>query len=521
MSIQDSSASITTSIKRFFSGTLLSRVTGLAREVAMATVFGTTPAVAAFWMAFRFAYLLRRLFGEGALNAAFVPYFESLRKEDSQKGARFFFNLSSGLILLLLLITLVVEGVLGGLLLFADLEVGTKEVLTLTMSLLPALVFICLYALNTSLLNCEQSYFLPSAAPSLLNIVWVAAVLLLWGKVPAEAMRTMAIVITFAFVLQWGVTLPGVSKFLTRELGKQWWRGQGFAWREILLILRPFLLGMVGVAATQINSAFDAIFSRAADPSGPAYLWYAIRIQQLPLALFGLGVSGALLPPISRADKSQYIHFVSYGLKKTVTLMLPVTFGMFALGFSGINLVYGHGEFTTSAIHETTHCLWAYGLGLLPMTGVLLLASSFYARKNYTLPSILTMVCVTVNMGLNTFFVYGLHWGAVSIALATSLTSCLNVGLLAYFLQKEEKEIFRGIPTLILKITLCALFAAFITLSVNEFWFKNALPRGLLAQLGMFGKDTALFGGSLVFISYLFKVDEIYKLFSLRILRRG
>ena len=102
MTIQDSSTTITRSAKRFFSGTAISRMTGLVREVGMAAAFGTHPVVAAFWMAFRFANLLRRLFGEGALNAAFVPHFESLRKQDSSLAARFFYDLTMGVTFLLL-----------------------------------------------------------------------------------------------------------------------------------------------------------------------------------------------------------------------------------------------------------------------------------------------------------------------------------------------------------------------------------------------------------------------------------
>lgn len=446
MTIQDSTRSISVSAKRFFSGTMLSRITGLTREVAMAAVFGTHPVVAAFWMAFRFAHLLRRLFGEGALHVAFVPHFESLRKQDSGLGARFFYDLSMGVALVLLFLTLLAEGILGGVLLFGHASVGNSQIIRLTMVMLPALVFISLFALNSSLLNCESTFFLPSAAPTVLNLVWIAAIFLVWRLPMERAIEYLAMVIVLAFALQWVVTLPKVLRYLSKELGEKWKR-QGFSGREIFRILRPFALGMIGVAAIQINSALDTIFARAADPQGPAYLWYAIRIQQLPLALFGVGLTGALLPPISRAvqrgEIAQSLHFLNFAVKQTVALMLPMTAAIFVLGFSGINLVYGHGEFSQEATLATTLCLWAYGAALLPQTLVLIFAAAFYAHKDYRIPTTLSIVSVALNLALNALFVFFFHLGAISIALATTLSACLNGLLLAVFLEKRPRSFSR------------------------------------------------------------------------------
>ena len=349
----DSRDSIALSAKQFSSGTFICRMTGLAREVTMAAAFGTLPAVAAFWMAFRFAYLLRRLFGEGALNVAFVPHFEMLRKQDSKKGALFFYDLSAALIVLLLLITILAVALLGGALRFGALSRANQEVIRLTILMLPALVFISLYALNTSLLNCERSYFLPSVAPAFVNITWVFAVFFLWKYTPVRAMEYLAMIIVLAFAIQWLVTLPAIYRFLSQELGDKWWKGHRFTVKVFLKLLSPFLIGIIGVTATQINSALDVLFARSADPQGPAFLWYAIRIQQLPLALFGIGLTGALLPSISRAihnnDRKKYIHFLNFALNRSLSIMLPFSVALFTLGFAGINLLYGHGAFSSRA----------------------------------------------------------------------------------------------------------------------------------------------------------------------------
>ncbi|MCH9609671.1 MAG: putative lipid II flippase MurJ [Chlamydiales bacterium] len=434
--MNDSQLTIARSAKRFFTGTLISRFSGLGREVLMAVAFGTQPAVAAFWMAFRFSHLLRRVFGEGALHSAFVPHFESLRSEDPAKAARFFYDLYTSLLLLLLIIVVAVEGILGSVLYFGHPSLENRDVIELTMLLLPAIVFICLFALNNSLLNCEKSFFLPSVAPFFLNTVWIVAICFMWNTPVREAMQNLAMLLVFAFMLQWGVTLPRVLKELSHPHQEK---------MPILPILRPFLLCIFGVTATQINSALDTIFARIASSEGPAYLWYAIRLQQLPLALFGVGMAGALLPPLTRAiqsgDQEKTARFFRYAVSRTIALMLPITIGIFLLGNLSIKLVYGHGKFGDVAIAETTQCLWAYGLGLVPMSLVLILATTFFARKNYLIPTVASIGTVLLNVILNTLFVFVFHLGAASIAYATSISACVNGGVLfMFYVQGIRKQ---------------------------------------------------------------------------------
>ncbi|MFZ0565986.1 MAG: murein biosynthesis integral membrane protein MurJ [Chlamydiales bacterium] len=516
--MHDSQESIIRSVKRFFSGTFISRLTGLGREVTMAAAFGTLPAVAAFWMAFRFAYLFRRIFGEGALNIVFIPHFEMLRKTDPKKGALFFYDLCSVLIGLLLAITLVTIAVLGSVLYFGSPGAANQEVIRLTILLLPALLFISLYALNTSILNCEGSYFLPSVAPACVNVIWMSALFFLW-KFPAErAMEYLAMIIVLAFAMQWLITLPRVYRFLSKELGDGWWKGRRSTIKEVGKILGPFLIGLLGVTATQINSALDALFARTADPQGPAFLWYAIRIQQLPLALFGIGLTGALLPPIARAiqnkDEKKYVRFLNFALNRSFSLMLPFSAALFALGFAGINLIYGHGAFSSNAIFETTLCLWAYATGLFPMTVVLIFASAFYAQKNYRTPTLLASVSVGFNVGLNAWFVFGLKMGAVSVAVATAAASMLNAFALGYFLKKKQRFSLRLSSA---KTGICSLTATIFTIIFGYWVFQDntllwvigrpltAFPREITAQLIVFGSEVFCFGGIFLATAYLLR----------------
>ena len=157
----------------------MSRISGMLRDVSMAYAFGTQPSIAAFMVAFRFAHLLRRLFGEGALQTAFIPEFEALRHHNEERAFTFFRSLTAILSLFLTLLILLCCGVLACFMWFGNLHPDNYEILLLTLIMLPSLLFICLFGLNASLLQCEKSYFIPSVAPVAFNGIWVVSVLYL------------------------------------------------------------------------------------------------------------------------------------------------------------------------------------------------------------------------------------------------------------------------------------------------------------------------------------------------------
>lgn len=438
---QDTTHSIFLSAKRFFSGTMLSRVSGMLRDMAMAFAFGTQDAVAAFMVAFRFSHLLRRLFGEGALQTAFIPQFETLRKDTPQRACQFFRDLWVMLTAGLTLIIVVTMTMLGSLLLWVDFSPGNREIIFLTLLMLPSLLFICLFGLNASLLQCERNYFLPGVAPVAFNLVWIIGVFCLWQLPIAEAMPWLAFGVIIACIAQWVITVPATLAILKAHP----WRGLQWHSQDLKKFVMPLILGIFGVAASQINNAMDAVFARYADLEGPAFLWYALRIQQLPLALFGIAISGALLPPLTRALKNDdlptYRHFLEFSLRRSIALMLPITAALLVLGDSCINLIYGHGDFTNLSTIGTTKCLWGYGVGLVPMTLVLILAPAFYARGDYRTPTIAATGSMVANVILNTVFIVVYDLGAASIAVATSISAALNCVLLAIGLRYDLRAI--------------------------------------------------------------------------------
>lgn len=484
----------------------------MLRDVIMAFAFGTQGSVAALLVAFRWSHLLRRLLGEGALQTAFIPHFEKLRAEDPHRAGLFFRDLAAALTLLLITIVAISMAGLGVAMLYGDFSPGNQEILFLTFIMMPGLLFICLYGLNASLLQCEKHYFTSSIAPIAFNVVWIGGILAVWQISGPNAMPWLASFIVLGCIAEWLMTVPKTWKILGGFGIDTLWKGAQLYSSDLKTLAKPLLLGMVGVGAAQVNNAMDTVFARYASEEGPAYLWYAIRLQQLPLALFGIALSGALLPPLSRAIKGndipKYLQFLDYALQKCSALMIPITFAIFALGASSINLIYGHGDFNDSSTSGTTTCLWAYGVGLLPMAYVLILAPAFYSKGDYKTPTQASVIAMSVNMGLNALLVMGMGLGAASVALATSVSAWINAGYLAFFLKREVGSC--GTQNLLFflgKVTLISS-AAFIAVAAGEAWLFNesyigtiisggvpSLPRTLEGQLWLFGSGCLCFAG--------------------------
>lgn len=427
---------------RFFSGTLLSRFSGMARDMSMAYVFGAEASIAAFMVAFRLANLFRRLFGEGALQSAFIPEFEGLRLQNEERAFTFFRALSVLLSLFLIFLIGLCVGLLAWFLWGTNLHPDNREIILLTLFMFPGLLFICLFGLNTSLLQCEKNYFIPSVAPVAFNGIWILSVLYLKEMPVKQAVSFLAFGVVFASLCQWLMTLQPLWKTIKPIFSLSFWHISHQTLSDLRHLTQPLLLGIFGVAASQINSAVDSLFARFAEVEGPALLWYALRIQQLPLALFGVAIAGALLPPLSRALKAQkrdaYHHFLLDGICQTWMFMLPITATLFVMGDTSVNLLYGRGNFGAQAVIQTTYCLWAYGLGLIPSALVLVLAPANYAQNNYSLPAIASFNAMILNIFLNTLFIIGFGWGAVSVALATSFSAWVNLLILGWNARKSK-----------------------------------------------------------------------------------
>lgn len=507
----DSSAFVSRSAFRFFSGTLLSRVSGMFRDVIMAFFFGTSASLAAFLLAYRFVYLLRRVFAEGVLHQGFIPHFETVRANDPRKGALFFRDLFWSMAILVGAILVV--GSLG-LLCFSG------EIPKLMLSMLPGIFFICLFGLSTGLLQAEKSFFIPSVAPVGFNAIWILGILAFRGMSMDKAAEGLALIISFAFFVQWGITLPRMWKYLRQYLSvKEMFRGKVFS-EELRTLVQPLLLGMVGVAAMQVNSAVDGVFARWADLEGPAYLWYAIRLQQLPLALFALALSSALLPSLSRAyeaqDESRFQALMTFVKKRAFTLIFPCMIGIFVLGAASMNFLFGRGDFTELSTLRSTICLWCYGIGLLPAAFILIYAPSFYAKKDYKTPMIGFVGASLLNICLNGLLVFAFDLGAASVALATSITAYLNALYLSYKAGQKTKSLVS-----MAKVGFCSVVAGIVALLIGammgdatlDIWRgRLAFSRNLSSQFLQLLIPTIAYFGTFFGLSKLVKSEDVLSL---------
>lgn len=528
----DHPKSVAKSAASFSSGTLLTRFAGLLREMAMAFCFGVSPAIAAFFAAFRFANLMRRLFGEGSLLAGFSPHFEAIRHTSPERAAEFFRDLFFSLTLFLSFIIGVVEIGLFSWWKWGNCSPETSHILYLTMLMLPGVLFICLFALFSALLQCEKKYFLPGLAPIMFNIATLMAIWWVKDWPAFEATIGLAASIVVGFLFQWIMVIPSSLQFLRQFLSwKTWLKARLFS-PELRHMAAALTFTVIGVGAVQINAALDSIFALYASASGPAYLNYATRLHQLPLALFGIALSSALLPPLARAIQAgaseQYLRLLHFSLSRSFSLMMPCTIGILVLGAAGVNLVYGRGDFDLSATANTVTCLWGYGVGLVPAVFVLLLAPAFYAQKDYRTPLRGSLLAVGLNLALNTVLIFGLGLGSASVAMATSFAAFFNCQYLASRLSKKIGPLFdKATLQSFAKTAFCSVIAGGMTLLLGHYILGDAslslfmgdslvsFPRAAMDQILQFFALAGFF--LLTFLSYawMLNIEEVLQLIGL------
>lgn len=487
----DTAKSVTRSSLQFLSGTLISRITGMLRDMTMAFCYGTSPAIAAFLVAFRLANLMRRVFGEGALTVGFIPHFETIQKQSPIRAVVFFRDLVVAISLLLIFIIGLSELGLFAMWHWGDPSGDNQQILLLTAILLPGLLFICLSALFAALLQCNHSFFLTGVSPVAFNLVWIATAWILRNQPPLIAAQGLAVAVAFAFLLQWLILVPKAMRILRPFwTERKWWSVQLLS-PDLKALMCALSMGVIGVGAMQINSAVDTLFARYASLEGPAYLNYAIRIQQLPLALFAIAIASAVLPALSRSiaagETTRYRELLQFALLRSFSFVFPCMVGILVVGGAAVNLVFGRGHFLNESVVHTTTCLFGYGLGLVPASFVILMASAFYSRKDYWTPTLASLLAIAVNIALNSFWIFGFGWGPQSVAIATSIAACANTWMLNRALTLNVGAVFTGkLLSAFGKIASCVCLAGVAALIIG---YHIGDPTVALLK----GSSTALF----------------------------
>lgn len=422
---------------------MTSRLLGLVREQVIAYYFGAGNAVDAFRVAFRVPNLLRDLFAEGAMSAAFVPTFTKVLAGDGKATA---WRLANSVINALVIVTglLVVLGYVfaepivrlyaGD---FAQIPGKIELTVQLTRMMLPFLTLVAIAAAAMGMLNSLGHFFVPALSPAMFN---VATIVMAFLFVPfAENLGIEPILVIAVSTLVGGLG----------QLALQWppLRAEGYRYRptvdagnpavrRVLVLMGP---GMIGLAATQINVLVNTMLATSEGPGAVSWLDFAFRLMYLPIGLFGVSIAAASLPPISRlaaaGDTSGMRSAVGSAIALMLVLNVPATLGLIVLARPIVALIYEHGRFGPSDTEATAAALQFYALGLIGYSIVRIVTPTFYALHRSRVPVAAGALSVLTNVALNLWLVRVL--GYRGLALGTSITALLNATLQMWLLRKQ------------------------------------------------------------------------------------
>lgn len=471
--------------------TVISRVLGLVRDVLIAAVLGASSITDAFFVGFRVPNMFRRIFAEGAFNAAFVPLFTKRVHADGSKAARDFATLAlSGLTVVLIVFVVLAEIAMPWLMLllapgFAEDPDKFHLAVLLARIALPYLVFMSWVALYTGILNSLGRFAAAAFAPSLLNVVLIAVLLGLVATGTGE--QTVA-----GVALAWGVAISGLLQFaiVVFAAGRA-----GISLKlvrpqltpDMKRLLRLAVPGLIAGGMAQITIVIATIIASLQDRV-VSWLYYADRIFQLPLGMIGVAVGVVLLPDLSRklraGDTKAVIASENRALEFSLLLTLPAAVALFIVSWPIIRVLFERGAFTTVDAQATATMLSALALGLPAYVLIKVLQPSFFAREDTKTPMIYAGIAMVANGVLS--YVLFVILGAVGIAIATSLTGWINVTLLAAELRRRAEfaldEAFRRafVGIVVASAAMCAVL--WWLTSTLEPWF--APERGLFIQVG-------------------------------------
>ena len=444
--------------------TMSSRALGLVRDLVLAHLFGASHEMDAYTVAFRFPNLLRDLFAEGAMSAAFVPTFTRVLTTEGKAAAWRLGNL-------VITALLVVTGAIAALgILFAWPIVGLAAAdyaavpgkLELAVSLARVMFpFLTLIAVAVGLMGMQNSlgrFFVPAFSPAMFNIGTLATMAVLIPVFRAHGVRAIYAVAIGALagglgqvVVQW----PGLRREGFRFRPRFDGRDRGL--REVLTLMGP---GTMALAAVQINILVNTMLATSQGEGAAASLNFAFRVMYLPIGIFGLSVATAAIPSLSRdaarGDPRGMRATFSSALRMMLVLNVPATVGLMALATPIVGLLFEHGSFTARAAAGTAAALVCYAPGLIGYSTVKLAVPTFYALRDSRAPAVVAAVTVVVNAALSVLLVRVI--GVPGLALGTALSSLFNAAGLLWLLRRRLGSIDGGRVLLATaKVTVAAL----------------------------------------------------------------
>lgn len=470
--------------------TLGSRLLGFLRDVVIASFLGTGMLADAFFVAFKIPNFLRRLFAEGAFNAAFVPlYAGALTEEGKENANQFASEALSLLVTILLVLCIVCIALMPWLLMvlapgFADDATKYDVTVTLTRITFPYILFISVVSLLGGVLNSHGKFAAVAATPILLNLCLICIPLAIHTHLPTYA-HALAVAVFCAGVIQsvwllfWCKKLGVMPRLTYPRMTAQI--------KKLFKLIAPAAMG-AGVA--QINLLIDLII--ASHIAGAvSYLYYADRINQLPLGIIGVGIGTALLPMLSKQIKAgntlEAMHTQNRAMELALLFALPATAALMILAEPIVHVLYERGEFTAADTAAVAPALIAFAAGLPAFILVKVLAPAFYAHRDTKTPFIIASICIVVNIALCLILIQ--FFSHVGMAMATTFSSWLNVTLMMRNLKKRDmlhldKQVLARMPKMLLA-ALAMMFGLWLLAPHLADWMQGGFALKLTALLGV------------------------------------
>ena len=482
--------------------TLLSRLTGFARDVMLAAILGAGPIADAFFVAFRLPNHFRAIFAEGAFNAAFVPAYAHVSGGKGEAAAKLFSNriftllfVSQVVLLALALVfmpqamTLLAPG-------FTHDPAQRSLAIELTRITFPYLLLISMTGFCGAILNSYGRFAVPAFTPVFLNLslIFAALVAAPWFEEPVYA-------------LAWGVLLAGCVQLLFQLpslyrldlVPRPVWDTSDTGVRRILKLMVPALFG---VSVSQINLLLDTVLASFLPTGSVSWLYYSDRLVELPLGIFGIAIATVILPNLSAHQAAAREHSFSmtldWAMRWVLLIGVPASLALIVLAEPILVTLFQYGALTTTDVEMAALSLRAYSVGLIAFMLVKVLAPGFYARKDTATPVKFGIVAMVANMVMNVLFTLPLmyFWGIghMGLALATSLAALLNALQLLRGLVRNNY--YRARPgwrvyTLRLALASVAMVAAILALLpamdvwAEWHWSRRALELVLLCGVGL------------------------------------
>lgn len=466
--------------------TLISRVLGLVREMVYARFMGNGWVASAFLLAYQIPNLFRRLLGEGALTAAFIPVFKD---KETHEGEAAMWRSANAVISGLILAASIVVGlaifIVSLALRMGDFDSQTRLMLELLRIMFPYTLLVCLAAICMGMLNARGRFFIPALGAAILNVVLIATVL--WIAPRAEGRLPQQI-----HVVAYGVLAAGLAQaaFQMPALVRDGWRYRWVApWRDdtVMTVVRRMLPATIGVAAFQLNVVITQGFAFFLGETIVASFQYAVRLMEFPQGLFGASLATYLLPTLSGlASQKRFDQFRATLLRGLTILVVANLFASAMLAVLArpiVRLLFEGGVFQESATDTVAFALVLLAPGLVAFSATGIVARAFFAMGDTRVPMQISVFCLGLNTILSILFAMALDAGG--LALANTLTSIANVTLLCYALRRKfPKMDFRALWHEGGIALGAALLAALIAGGASWFWEREVGGDSIPERLG-------------------------------------